>query len=53
MSPRFFSCGQFLIKAIRRGAFLTPKEMEDLTASWVPYRSLGVYYMWALSEEKK
>ncbi|KAG1896656.1 DNA glycosylase [Suillus fuscotomentosus] len=36
-----------------KGAFLTPKEMEDLTASWVPYRSLGVYYMWALSEEKK
>ncbi|KAG2358458.1 DNA glycosylase [Suillus spraguei] len=48
-----FSCGQFLIKALRRGAFLTPKEMEDLTASWVPYRSLGVYYMWALSEDKK
>lgn len=36
-----------------KGAFLTPKEMEDLTASWVPYRSLGVYYMWALSEDKK
>ncbi|KAG0700712.1 DNA glycosylase [Suillus ampliporus] len=35
-----------------KGAFLTPKEMEDLTASWAPYRSLGVYYMWALSEEK-
>ncbi|KAJ8596603.1 DNA glycosylase [Rhizopogon salebrosus TDB-379] len=36
-----------------KGAFLTPKEMEDLTASWAPYRSLGVYYMWALAEEKK
>ncbi|KAG2150848.1 DNA glycosylase [Suillus clintonianus] len=35
-----------------KGAFLTPKEMEDLTASWAPYRSIGVYYMWALSEEK-
>ncbi|KAG1735118.1 DNA glycosylase [Suillus paluster] len=40
------------IKDFRRGAFLTPKEMEDLAASWAPYRSLGVYYMWALSEEK-
>ncbi|EIN12006.1 DNA glycosylase [Punctularia strigosozonata HHB-11173 SS5] len=34
-----------------KGAFLTPKEMEDLTESWKPYRSLGVYYMWALAEE--
>lgn len=24
-----------------RGAFLTPKEMEDLTECWKPYRSLG------------
>ncbi|KAG6842093.1 hypothetical protein C0991_002747 [Blastosporella zonata] len=24
-----------------KGAFLTPKEMEDLTESWKPYRSLG------------
>ncbi|KAG2132442.1 DNA glycosylase [Suillus bovinus] len=36
-----------------KGVFLTPAEMEGLTASWAPYRSLGVYYMWALSEEKK
>ncbi|OAX44126.1 DNA glycosylase [Rhizopogon vinicolor AM-OR11-026] len=35
-----------------KGALLTPKEMEDLTASWAPYRSLGVYYMWALVEQK-
>ncbi|KAH7914124.1 DNA glycosylase [Hygrophoropsis aurantiaca] len=35
-----------------KGAILTPKEMEDLTESWKPYRSLGVYYMWALAEEK-
>ncbi|KAH9931148.1 DNA glycosylase [Epithele typhae] len=26
-------------------------EMEALTESWRPYRSLAVYYMWALSEE--
>lgn len=60
---------------VHRGAFLTPKEMEELTEGWKPYRSLGksmsfrlvsklcffgltisllvgVYYMWALSEEK-
>jgi len=34
-----------------KGSFLTPKEMEDLTEPWRPYRSLGVYYMWALAEE--
>ncbi|KZT10642.1 DNA glycosylase [Laetiporus sulphureus 93-53] len=33
-----------------KGALLTPKEMEELTAGWRPYRSLGVYYMWALAE---
>ncbi|KAG7098518.1 hypothetical protein E1B28_000462 [Marasmius oreades] len=33
-----------------KGAFLTPNEMEELTESWKPYRSLGVYYMWALAE---
>ncbi|KIL66179.1 hypothetical protein M378DRAFT_124113 [Amanita muscaria Koide BX008] len=31
-----------------RGAFLTPLEMEEITRSWKPYRSLGVYYMWNL-----
>ncbi|KAJ8468590.1 hypothetical protein ONZ51_g9542 [Trametes cubensis] len=36
-----------------KGALLTPKEMEELTECWRPYRSLGVYYMWALSEEPK
>ncbi|KAL0072365.1 hypothetical protein AAF712_000128 [Marasmius tenuissimus] len=33
-----------------KGAFLTPSEMEVLTESWRPYRSLGVYYMWALAD---
>ncbi|KAF9049728.1 hypothetical protein BJ165DRAFT_942413 [Panaeolus papilionaceus] len=33
-----------------KGAFLTPHEMSALTESWKPYRSLGVYYMWSLSE---
>ncbi|KAI0341982.1 DNA glycosylase [Trametopsis cervina] len=36
-----------------KGAFLTPKEMEDLTEPWKPYRSVAVYYMWALAEEPK
>ncbi|KAG1807692.1 DNA glycosylase, partial [Suillus subaureus] len=34
-----------------KGAFLTSKEMEDLTASWAPYRSIGIYYMWSLTEK--
>ncbi|KDQ57620.1 hypothetical protein JAAARDRAFT_130654 [Jaapia argillacea MUCL 33604] len=34
-----------------KGAILTPKEMEDLTEPWRPYRSIGVYYMWSLAEE--
>ncbi|RPD59779.1 DNA glycosylase [Lentinus tigrinus ALCF2SS1-6] len=36
-----------------KGALLTPKEMEALTECWRPYRSLGVYYMWALAEDSK
>ncbi|KAH8083774.1 DNA glycosylase [Cristinia sonorae] len=36
-----------------KGAFLTPKEMEELTNPWRPYRSLGVYYMWALADTEK
>ncbi|KAF8798732.1 DNA glycosylase [Phlegmacium glaucopus] len=33
-----------------KGAFLTPKEMADLTEHWKPYRSIGIYYMWSLAE---
>ncbi|KAJ8502912.1 hypothetical protein ONZ45_g11320 [Pleurotus djamor] len=33
-----------------KGALLTPQEMEELTDSWKPYRSLGVYYMWSLAD---
>ncbi|KAJ7262179.1 DNA glycosylase [Mycena haematopus] len=33
-----------------KGAFLSPAHMEHLTAPWRPYRSLGVYYMWALAD---
>ncbi|KAK7472543.1 hypothetical protein VKT23_000658 [Stygiomarasmius scandens] len=35
-----------------KGAILTPQEMNDLTESWKPYRSLGVYYMWSLAESE-
>jgi len=35
-----------------KGAILTPTDMEELTESWRPYRSIGVYYMWRLAEEK-
>ncbi|KAJ3937469.1 MAG: DNA glycosylase [Lentinula lateritia] len=33
-----------------KGAILTPNEMEELTANWKPYRSLGVFYMWAFAK---
>ncbi|CUA66630.1 DNA-3-methyladenine glycosylase II [Rhizoctonia solani] len=35
------------------GRYLLPNEMEALTASWKPYRSLGVFYMWALVGKAK
>ncbi|WVW84083.1 hypothetical protein I302_106112 [Kwoniella bestiolae CBS 10118] len=38
-------------KKVKGGMYLTPKEMEDLTAGWRPYRSLGVFYMWPAAEE--
>lgn len=34
-----------------KGAYLSPGEMDLLTSKWQPYRSLGVYYMWAVAEE--
>ncbi|EIW83020.1 DNA glycosylase [Coniophora puteana RWD-64-598 SS2] len=36
-----------------KGALLTPGEMEQLTEKWEPYRSLGVYFMWALQDASK
>ncbi|KAI0076123.1 hypothetical protein K474DRAFT_1663375 [Panus rudis PR-1116 ss-1] len=33
---------------VGKSKLLTDKEMDELTRPWVPYRSLGVYYMWAL-----
>jgi 3-methyladenine DNA glycosylase/8-oxoguanine DNA glycosylase len=34
----------------RGGAYLTPAEMDALTEGWKPYRSLGVYYTWAIAD---
>lgn len=34
-----------------KGALLTPQEMEALATEWAPYRSLGAYYMWALTDQ--
>ncbi|WWC94349.1 hypothetical protein V866_001191 [Kwoniella sp. B9012] len=39
-------------KKVKGGMYLTPKEMEDLTQGWRPYRSLGVFYMWPAAEEQ-
>ncbi|WWC62131.1 uncharacterized protein I303_104722 [Kwoniella dejecticola CBS 10117] len=39
-------------KKVKGGMYLTPKEMEDLTQGWRPYRSLAVFYMWPAAEEE-
>ncbi|KAJ6586920.1 DNA glycosylase [Mycena vulgaris] len=33
-----------------KGAMLSPAHMEQLTETWRPYRSIGVYYMWSLAD---
>nr|GAT56386.1 DNA-3-methyladenine glycosidase [Mycena chlorophos] len=33
-----------------KGAFLTPEQMTELTEGWRPYRSIAVYFMWALAD---
>jgi len=38
-------------KKEKKGVYLTPDEMDALTQSWKPYRSIAVWYMWALAEE--
>ncbi|CAE6436090.1 unnamed protein product [Rhizoctonia solani] len=40
-------------KKAKGGCYLLPNEMEALTASWKPYRSLGVFYLWALVDGPK
>ncbi|WVQ73979.1 hypothetical protein IAR50_003560 [Cryptococcus sp. DSM 104548] len=38
-------------KKVKGGQYLTPQEMEALTESWKPYRSLPVFYMWPVAGE--
>ncbi|CAD6574498.1 MAG: hypothetical protein CYPHOPRED_005437 [Cyphobasidiales sp. Tagirdzhanova-0007] len=40
------SCKARLNKKIKGNIYLSPKEMEELTESWKPYRSIGVWYLW-------
>lgn len=44
------SCQLEPLLTVRGGAYLTPNEMEALTEGWKPYRSLGVYYTWAIAD---
>ena len=30
-----------------------PAEMEEITDSWRPYRSLGSYYMWQVETDRR
>ncbi|KAG8677908.1 hypothetical protein FRC08_018225 [Ceratobasidium sp. 394] len=38
-------------KKVKGGCYLLPNEMHALTQTWAPYRSLGCFYLWALSED--
>ncbi|GAA5971435.1 hypothetical protein JCM21900_003950 [Sporobolomyces salmonicolor] len=33
-----------------KGNYLLPKEMEELTAPWRPYRSVAMWYLWSLTD---
>ncbi|KAG0142941.1 hypothetical protein CROQUDRAFT_661897 [Cronartium quercuum f. sp. fusiforme G11] len=39
-----------LVKPIKVGLYLTPKEMEELTEPWKPFRSIAVWYLWSLTD---
>lgn len=34
------------------GLYLTPKEMDELTESWKPFRSVGCWVMWKYLENE-
>jgi DNA-3-methyladenine glycosylase II len=38
-------------KKAKGGAYLTPAEMEALTESWRPFRSIGVWFQWKVCDE--
>ncbi|GAA5939991.1 hypothetical protein JCM3775_003248 [Rhodotorula graminis] len=37
-------------KKLKGNIYLSPKEMEELTASWRPYRSVACWYLWSLAD---
>ncbi|BGO94379.1 hypothetical protein NBRC10512_002077 [Rhodotorula toruloides] len=37
-------------KKLKGNIYLTPQEMEELTAAWAPYRSVACWYLWSLSD---
>ncbi|KAH9820162.1 DNA glycosylase [Melampsora americana] len=39
-----------LTKPIKPGLYLTPNEMEELTESWKPFRSIAIWYLWSLTD---
>lgn len=39
-----------LSKPIKAGLYLTPKEMEELTKPWRPFRSIAIWYLWSLTD---
>ncbi|GAA98250.1 uncharacterized protein L969DRAFT_15957 [Mixia osmundae IAM 14324] len=37
-------------KKLKGNIYLSPEEMEELSQSWRPYRSIAVWYLWSLSD---
>ncbi|GAA5988903.1 hypothetical protein JCM10908_006219 [Rhodotorula pacifica] len=37
-------------KKLKGNIYMTPQEMEEMTAAWVPYRSIACWYLWSLSD---
>ncbi|KAM0751658.1 DNA glycosylase [Meredithblackwellia eburnea MCA 4105] len=39
-----------LNKKIKGNIYLSPTEMEELTAEWAPYRSVACWYLWSITD---
>ncbi|KAG0658600.1 hypothetical protein C6P46_005720 [Rhodotorula mucilaginosa] len=37
-------------KKLKGNIYMTPQEMEEMTAAWAPYRSIACWYLWSLSD---
>lgn len=37
-------------KKLKGGMYLSPQEMEELSAHWRPYRSVACWFLWSLSD---